>query len=196
MQNALKDKALNIWDMYIKLITSKEWQATRPFIMSFLICVLLGVKTNIVWLDEVKSGLVLGLVLLEIFKRHQTSNNTTINNKEPMQVQTLYFTNETTLKDALNRQFDCEYKVNMLIELYDDDIITFQDDEAENFANKYEQARYNLWRERKVKDYSKPTETEKFTIRIDKKTDEEYKEAKKQYEEALSNLKKHLKANI
>jgi len=111
MQNALKDKALNIWDMYIKLITSKEWQATRPFIMSFLICVLLGVKTNIVWLDEVKSGLVLGLVLLEIFKRHQTSNNTTINNKEPMQVQTLYFTNETTLKDALNRQFDCEYKV-------------------------------------------------------------------------------------
>lgn len=41
-----------------------------------------------------------------------------------------------------------------------------------------------------------PTETEKFTIRIDEKTDAEYEQAKKECEEALAKLKEHLKINI
>ena len=113
-----------------------------------------------------------------------------------MEVEKLFFSSEAVLREALNRQLDSEYKVDMLIQLYEKGVIEFQDDETESVADKYESARRNNWRKREVPDYTMPTETEKFTIRIDEKTDAEYEKAKKEYEEALEKLKEHLKANI
>jgi hypothetical protein len=75
----LKDKILNICELYREFLKCKEWQEVRPYIMVVFLCVLLGFKTNIDWLDEIKSGFVIAIILFQIFKRHTVSNNTIIN---------------------------------------------------------------------------------------------------------------------
>lgn len=144
-------------------------------------------------IDTIKM-LCIWLILVKILEKKNTSNivNNNYELKQPMQVQTMNFANKEVMSDALNRQLDSDYKVNMILKLIENgDIYEWVDEELNNLIEVYKKASRNVWREQKVQDY----ETKKI-IEIRNKTEEEYQEAVKKRDETLENLKKYLKKKI
>jgi|688.fasta_scaffold41490_14 hypothetical protein len=130
------------------------------------------------------------LITLALLLRNKQSvvNNNNFHLKEPMRVNHLMFSNNEVLQKALNRQLDNGYKVNMILELIEnDDVSSWEDDELQTLIDLYEKARWNCFKQRDTRDY----ETKEIT-KTETKTEEEYQKALLHKEKCLKELKEYL----
>lgn len=140
--------------------------------------------------DTVKIMVLLITLALLLRNKQSVINNNNYHLKELMRVNHLMFSNNEVLQKALNRQLDNGYKVNMILELIEnDDVSLWADDELQTLIDLYEKARRNCFKQRDTWDFKtkKITKTETKT-----KTKEEYQKALLHKEKCLEDLKKYL----
>ena len=148
-------------------------------------CIILAFSTP----NDIVKIITLFITLSLLLRNKQSVvNNNNFNLKEPMRVNHLMFSNNEVLQTALNRQLDTGYKVNMILELIEnDDIGSWNDDELENLIDLYEKARRNCFKQRETRDYK----TKEIT-KTETKTEEEYQKALLHKKNCLSTLKEYL----